>query len=126
MSSEYNITLIEGSTFDRVVTLTDQASSAAIDISGATITAKIKPDYASTTTLATFTCSLVNDGTDGKFRMYMSAQTTAALTDNWEGAQKSRDVPRYGVYDLKISWDTDTVKQYLYGTVTLSREVSNG
>ena len=102
----FNIVLYKGESFALVVDLKDQAG-AAINLTGATITAQCKVK-STNTTLFSFTTAINAPATDGKFTLSLPAATTASLT------------PQKGlVYDVKIAWSGGDTKYWLGGEVEL-------
>lgn len=102
----YNITIYKGETLSIVVEL-DDATGAAINLTGATLTAQCKVK-STNTTLFSFTTAVLSPATDGKFTLSLPAATSAGLT------------PQKGlVYDVKIAWAGGDVKYWLGGDVEI-------
>lgn len=116
---ELNLDIRQGATFGpHVFTMTDPAGDP-IDLTGCTITAKMKKKPGDLdTTAVNFTIELFNP-TGGQFRLSMSASTTSA--------QKAGD--RIDSSDSKYVWDmemTDSagiVTPLYYGVVRIFRNV---
>lgn len=109
MSGTVNLTIEQGSTFSRLITIQDE-SQTPVNITGNTFAGQIRKRHASDTVEATFTCT-VTDGAAGKL--------TVALTDEQTAAIPSGD----WVYD--IEWYNGTVTgRLLEGSVYVSPEVT--
>ena len=102
----YNITIYKGETFSLAVEL-DDATGAAINLTGATLTAQCKVK-STNTTLFSFNTEITAPATDGKFTLTLPAATSAGLT------------PQKGlVYDVKIAWAGGDTKYWLGGDVEI-------
>ena len=102
----YNITIYKGESFSLAVEL-DDATGAAINLTGATLTAQCKVK-STNTTLFSFTTAITSPATDGKFTLSLPAATSAGLT------------PQKGlVYDVKIAWAYGDTKYWLGGDVEI-------
>ena len=102
----YNITIYKGESFSLAVEL-DDATGAAINLTGATLTAQCKVK-STNTTLFSFNTAITAPATDGKFTLTVPAATSAGLT------------PQKGlVYDVKIAWAGGDTKYWLGGDVEI-------
>lgn len=102
----YNITIYKGETFSLAVEL-DDAAGAAINLTGATLTAQCKVK-STNTTLFSFNTAITAPATDGKFTLTLPAATSAGLT------------PQKGlVYDVKIAFAGGDTKYWLGGDVEI-------
>lgn len=102
----YNITIYKGESFTLAVEL-DDATGAAINLTGATLTAQCKVK-STNTTLFSFNTAITAPATDGKFTLSLPAATSAGLT------------PQKGlVYDVKIAWAGGDTKFWLGGDVEI-------
>ena len=102
----YNITIYKGESFSLAVEL-DDATGAAINLTGATLTAQCKVK-STNTTLFSFNTAITAPATDGKFTLSLPAATSAGLT------------PQKGlVYDVKIAWAGGDTKFWLGGDVEI-------
>ena len=106
---DYPLSVRIGDTETVSVTLQDSAGTA-IDITGRTYSAQIRETAASTNTLASFTCVLVN-AANGQFACTLSATTTAALS------------PQMAVWDLQEANGT-TITTLLAGAVKIDKDVT--
>lgn len=102
----FNITIYRGETFTLAVELDDN-TGAAINLTGATITAQCKVK-STNTTLFSFTTAITAPATDGKFTLSVLAETSSPLT------------PQKGlIYDVKIAWAGGDTKYWLGGDVEI-------
>lgn len=102
----FNIGIYRGETFTVAVEL-DTEAGAAIDLTGATITAQCKVK-STNTTLFSFNAAIQSPATDGKFTLSLPGATSAALA------------PQKGlVYDVKIAWAGGDTKYWLGGDVEI-------
>lgn len=104
-----NLDLRIGDTETVTVNFVD-STGAAINITGRTYTAMVRPTASSPTVLATFTCT-VTDGPGGVVVCTLAATTTAALA------------VQSAVWDLQETSGT-TVSTVLAGAVTISQDVT--
>jgi hypothetical protein len=102
----FNITIYRGETFTLAVELDDN-TGAAINLTGATITAQCKVK-STNTTLFSFNTAITAPATDGKFTLSVPAGTSSPLT------------PQKGlIYDVKIAWAGGDTKYWLGGDVEI-------
>lgn len=112
-AAKYNLTIEQGATFVKSVTVKDFTTGVARDLTGYTARGQIRSDYASTTPLATFVITTLNSS--GTFVFQLSAAVTAAL--DFESA----------VYDIEIEQTGSSplnVERVMQGNVYLSKEVT--
>ncbi len=103
----FNIVLYKGESFATVITLEEQATGNAIDLTGATITSQCKVK-STNTTLFSFNTTISAPATAGIFTLSLPAASTASLT------------PQKGlVYDVKIAWAGGDTKYWIGGDVDL-------
>lgn len=120
-AATYNFTIEQGATFSKVINWKDSAG-AGINLTGYTITGKIKRKTSDQTALATFTATLANQGTNpGQFTLSLTAAQTEALpTVTGPTAQKAL---LECVYDIEATTGT-TVYRLLEGIVSISPEAT--
>ena len=112
MAGKLDITIEQGATYKRVVTVAD-AANVAINVGADTFRGQVRKSHKSANPLATFTMSLFTNGTDGKFVMELSDTVTAAMD---EGEH---------VYDVEwVSAADGTVRRILEGAATVTPEVT--
>jgi len=107
-----NIVVEKGATFSRSIAVKD-ASNAAINLTGATVRAKMRPSYESEDATA-FTMAITN-AAQGLVSWLMPDETTAGL---------STGVSAVWVYDVEIEYSDGTVERILQGTATVSPEAT--
>lgn len=109
MSGKLDLTIEQGATFSRVITIKD-SSNVAVNITSDTFAGQVRKRHQSGTVEATLTCT-VTDGANGEVTATISATDTAAMD--------SGDF----VYD--IEWTSgSTVTRLLEGTATVTPEVT--
>ena len=120
-AATYNFTIEQGATFSKVITWKD-SSGAGINLTGYTITGKIKRKTSDQSALATFTATLANQGTNpGQFTLSLSATDTASLpTITGPTAEKAL---LECVYDVEATTGS-TVYRLLEGIVSVSPEAT--
>jgi hypothetical protein len=118
-AGKHNILVEKKVTFRKVFTLYStyisegNVGNVPIDLTSATVAAKIRKKVTDSSVVATFTCALMTDGTDGAFKIELSAAQTAALS--------GFDV---GVYDVLVTFPSGDVVKYIEGTVVLDKTVT--
>lgn len=120
-AANYNFTIEQGATFSKVITWKD-SSGAGINLTGYTISGKIKRKTSDQTALASFTATLANQGTNpGQFTLSLTASQTDALpTAVGPTAEK---VLLQCVYDIEAAQGS-TVYRLLEGVVSISPEAT--
>ena len=111
MSGKLDITIEQGSTFSRSITLTD-SNNDPIDISNDTFRGQVRKHPKQDVIEASFAFAFITDGTDGKVAMTISHEDTSTMT--------------YGrnVYDIEWVKANGTVTRLLEGTATVTAEVT--
>jgi hypothetical protein len=110
MAAEYNITILQGATFNLVVNWEDE-DGVAISLSGYTVAMSIKTAYGGTS-IVTPTIT-ITDAATGEITVTISATNTAAITAD------------YGVYDIELTHtSTGTVVRLMQGAVIIDKEVT--
>jgi hypothetical protein len=111
-AGKLNITIEQGATFSRTITLTDENGNA-IDLTDATARGQIRPDFNSDTKYD-FTLTVTSEE-DGTIDWVMSDTITSSIdttaNNKW-------------VYDVEVVYADDTVERILQGTATISPEVT--
>lgn len=117
----YNFTLEQGASFERVLTIRDSLD-APIDLTGFVFSGQIRKKYSDTSVLASFSFTILDQGTDtGKVRMSMTAANTALIpVEKAESAEKK--LTQY-CYDVEMNTGS-TVDRILEGVVSISPEVT--
>ena len=120
-AATYNFTIEQGATFTKVITWKD-SSGAGINLTGYTITGKIKRKTSDQTALATFTATLANQGTSpGQFTISLTATQTGALPA--VTGPTAEKVLLECVYDIEATTGS-TVYRILEGVVSISPEAT--
>jgi len=111
MSGSLDITVEQGATFKRTITILN-SSQVAIDVSGDTFSAQMRKRPQSEDISATFSTSLVSDGSDGQFELLLSDETTMGIIDG-----------DY-VYDVEWNKADGTKTRLLEGVAKVTPEVT--
>lgn len=116
--AEINLKIRQGCTFRRTITYKVK-DGAAIDITGATVRAKLRKTRLSSTVAATFTCTITN-ATAGQFEILLTDEQTAAIT---AGEKPTELTSRYQ-WDCEIEWPNGDVTPIAFGSVNVLTEVT--
>ena len=115
MAGTYNITVEQGATFERTITVADDG--VARDISGYTIRMQVRKRRSDTDTFLDIDTTsgeiAITDAANGIFTITLSATTTAALAE----------VSGYR-YDLELEDGSGVVTRLLEGSFRVSAEVT--
>jgi hypothetical protein len=111
MASYAELTVDQGTTFNTILTLTDDNTNLPINVSGYSINANIKKSYYSVNNTAVFT-STVNDAPNGNVTITISSGTSSNIKAG-----------RY-VYDVKITSPDSIVTRIIEGILTVTPRVS--
>lgn len=106
----YNLNLRIGDTEQLFIAVQDSTTTP-ISVAGRTYTAQIRPTAASSTVLASFTCTVDGDGTAGTITCTLPASTTSTLTAG------------QAVWDLQETSGT-TVTTILAGSCTITQDIT--
>lgn len=101
----------QGSSFNNIITLTDDATNANMNLLNYTVTSKIKKSYYTNTISANVVCS-ISDSANGQITMTLSAANTANLKAG-----------RY-VFDVKITDNAGITSRVLEGIAFVSPGVN--
>jgi hypothetical protein len=120
MLVEYDLNLIQGSTFGALLTATDE-NGAAIDLGTYQLRGSIKSKYSDSSSLVDLDLSKVPDGnsnpltyTNGKINVSLAASTTSTLPIT------------QAVYDIEMFNSAGYVAKLLDGRVNIHPEVTTG
>ena len=111
MASYAELIVDQGSTFNTILTLTDDTTNLPINVSGYSINANIKKSYYSVNNTAIFT-STINDAPNGNVTISISSGTSSNIKAG-----------RY-VYDVKITSPGSIVTRVIEGILTVTPRVS--
>ena len=115
-AAKLNLTIEQGATFRKSFTLKDKDTEAAINLTGWTISGKIRKELTDAAALVTFTVSISNQVSNtGQFVVELTAAQTAALPYD------AKNLYYYDIEALKADSDTDRLLQ---GRVEISPEVT--
>lgn len=120
-SAELNLTLDQGSTFRRVLTLKDLAGQP-IDLTGRSARGQIRKRPSSSDLVAEFECSIPTPA-NGQIVIQLPASTSSAISI--PGA--SFTSPAIFVYDVEVyygSGDSEVVDRILHGELRIVPEVT--
>jgi len=111
MSGQLDITVEQGATYRRVITITDSAGDP-INIYNDTFAGQVRTNYHSENPSATFSFSLLTNGTDGKVVIELTDTQTSAIPGG------------KNVYDVEWTQSDGTVHRLLEGTAEVTQEVT--
>lgn len=111
MASYVELFLDQGTTFNNIITLTDDITNANINISGYTVKSQMRRSYYSTNATAEIVCTLTNPG-NGQITMSLPANTTANIKSG-----------RY-LFDVDTTDPYGTVNRVLEGIITVTPRVT--
>lgn len=110
MSGKLDLTIEQGATFSRTITIKD-ASNVVVDITNDTFAGQVRKRHQSGTVEASFTFT-ITDGANGEVTATISATDTAAM-----------DTGEF-VYDIEWTNTGSNVVRLLEGTATVTPEVT--
>lgn len=111
MATYAELIIDQGSTFNTILTLTDDTTNLPINVTNYSISANIKKSYYSANNTASFT-PIINDAINGNVTISLDASTTSNIKAG-----------RY-LYDVKIKSPTNIVTRIIEGIVTITPRVS--
>lgn len=115
MAAKYKIVILQGETFDRTIVWKTGDPANPVDLTGYTARMHVRKKIGSATVLLTLTTEngkIILGGVLGTIQLLISATDTSSI--NWLA----------GVYDLELISAGGVVKRLLYGSVTVSPEVT--
>lgn len=107
----------QGATFRKSATWKAGTPYVPVDLTGCTARMHIRSDVKSTTVLVTLTTAnggITLGGTAGTIEIYMTDEATTLFA--WTS----------GVYDLEVEFPNGEVRRLMYGSVSVSPEVTRG
>lgn len=121
-AAKLNITIEQGATFFRTVTVKDSAGDP-IDITGWTLRGQVRESQSADTPLASFVCAILDQITNtGEATFSLSATVTAAMPEATY-IKPSLKNSLY-LYDLEVEKPGGEVIRLLQGVVTFVPEVT--
>jgi len=114
--AEYAIELYQGDSYDLYFRVSQRGVSGLMeyrDLTGSTVRGQIRPTKESSTVLATFVCTLADQGVNtGGVLIHLDPAVTKALSFTT------------AVYDIEIEFAATDISTVLAGPVTLLKEVT--
>lgn len=115
-AGKFNILIEKKATFRQDFFLYSQydkiaGTGTAIDLTGATVSAKIKQRETDTSAILTFNANVIS-AADGQIRIELTPAQTASI--GWTS----------GIYDILVTFPSGDVVKYIEGNVTISRTAS--
>jgi len=114
-AGKLKLAIEQGATFRKLLTYKAGTPAVAVNLTGCTARMQIRSAITSPTVLVNLTTEnggIVLGGTAGTIELIITDTATAAIT--WTT----------GVYDLEIVFPSGDVRRLVYGTVTVSPEVT--
>lgn len=126
-AGKLNITIEQGTDFNRTFKITDRTTGEAVDLTGESFAGMIRKKASDVSPLASFTCSLLDqteDETKGTFQVSLSATTSSAITIVPEKGDKSARPIMKCIYDIERTKADGTKERILEGILLISPEVT--
>lgn len=106
-----DITITRGDSMDMLITV--RRNGVPVPLTGATVTGQIRASADDAAVLATFTCVLADQGTN-----------TGQVACSLDKAETALIAVTSAVYDLQIDWPSGNRDTFLYGAVTIRKDVT--
>lgn len=107
MAAYVELLIDQGANFNNIITLTDDTSNTAINISGYTVRSQMRRSYYSVNAAANIVCT-ISDAANGQVTMSLGSSNTSNLTPN-----------RY-LFDVETETSTGVVSRVLEGIITVT------
>lgn len=107
MAAYVELFMDQGANFNNIITLTDDTSNTAINITGYTVRSQMRRSYYSVNASANIVCT-ITDGSAGQVTMTLGASNTSNLTPN-----------RY-LFDMETETPSGVVSRVLEGIITVT------
>ena len=111
MASYVELYVDQGSTFNNIITLTDDTTNTAINLSGYTVTSQMRRSYYSTNTSANIICS-ITDTANGIVTMRLASNTTSNLRAG------------FYLFDVESRTPSGDISRILEGSITVNPGVT--
>lgn len=111
MAAYVELYVDQGSTFNNIITLSDDTTNTAMNIVGYTVTSQMRRSFYATNASANIICTL-SDPSNGEITMTLSAGTTANLK------------PGYYLFDVNAVTVVGDKSRILEGSITVSAGVT--
>lgn len=112
MSGRLDLTIEQGASFSRVITIEDSIGNP-VNINSDTFRGQVRSSYKSGKVQANFTFTIYTDGSDGKVAISLSDEDTALM-----------DAGKNFVYDVEWINSNGTVRRLLEGNANITAEVT--
>lgn len=120
-----DILIEQGANFKRTLKFTDNATPTPnpIDLTGFTYEAKLRKTIDATTSICSFTCTVLNQGTNpGEMTIELSNTQTSAIPMKAQKVQQRTLEPF--AYDLEVTYPSGFKERVLQGIANVSPEVT--
>jgi hypothetical protein len=111
MAAYVELFLDQGTTFNNVITLTDDITNSSINISGYSVKSQMRRSYYSVNPTANISCS-ITDASNGQITLSLTASQTSNIKAG-----------RY-LFDVDTTDSMDTVARVLEGIITVTPSVT--
>lgn len=111
MASYVELYIDQGSTFNNIITLTDDTTNTAMNIVGYTVSAQMRRSYYSSNASANIVCTL-SDPSNGEITMSMSADVTSNLKAG------------YYLFDVNTTTLVGDKSRVLEGSITVNAGIT--
>lgn len=111
MAAHTELYIDQGTTYNNIITLTDDITNAYINISGYTVRSQMRRSYYSANASATFTCT-ITDASNGEITMSLTSGQTSNIKPG-----------RY-LFDVETVSANNVVTRVLEGTITVTPEIT--
>jgi hypothetical protein len=111
MTAYTELYIDQGTTYNNIITLTDDITNAYINISGYTVRSQMRRSYYSANASANITCT-VSDASNGKITMSLTAGQTSNIKPG-----------RY-LFDVETVSANNIVTRVLEGIITITPEIT--
>lgn len=101
----------KGTTFNSVITIADETTGLAVNVSGYTFNSQVRKSYYSVNSTATLVCT-INDASNGNISISMSNTVTGSISPG-----------RY-VYDVRMVDKNGAVTRVVEGIMTITPQVT--
>jgi hypothetical protein len=111
MASYVELYVDQGSTFNNIITLTDDTTNTAINLSGYTVTSQMRRSYYSSNASANIVCS-ITDAANGIVTMRLTSNTTSNLKAG------------FYLFDVEARTPSLDISRILEGSITVNPGVT--
>jgi hypothetical protein len=111
MASYVELYVDQGSTFNNIITLTDDTTNTAISLAGYNVTSQMRRSYYSTNASANVVCT-ITDAANGVITMSISSNTTSNLKAG------------FYLFDVEARTPSGDISRILEGSITVNPGVT--